>query len=191
MYFSQYDPIQTFTLTNSSYSAAFYITYCDIQTLNTANGIMGMTVSNYASNYPDIDMEISFVGSLSYASVTYRVLVFYPLLAKEKYNIDVSVVSHMHLTSPYVFDVGFDKFKTGTSIFFMALKAFNYEAVNNATNDGFKYSHTFTSDSTYQIIASTTLDNQFNKMAQVYILIHKITCPPTHPIRGINRISLA
>lgn len=87
---------------------------------------MGMGLSVYAENYPNIYMEITFTGSLSYAYVTYRVLVFYPLLAKEKYNIDVSVVNYVHLTSPYVFDVGFDKFKNGTSIFFMALKAFNY-----------------------------------------------------------------
>lgn len=114
---------------------------------------MGMTLGTYSSSYPYVDMEMSFSGTLSYTYVTYRVLVFYPLLAKEKYNIDVSVVNYVHMTSPYAYDVGFEKFKTGTSIFFMALKAFNYEAVNSATNDGFKYSHTFTSDSTYQLIA--------------------------------------
>jgi len=78
-------------LTNTTYSAAFYITYCDVQTLNTGNGIMGMGLSVYAENYPNIYMEITFTGSLSYAYVTYRVLVFYPLLAKEKYNIDITV----------------------------------------------------------------------------------------------------
>jgi len=52
---------------------------------------MGMGLSVYAENYPNIYMEITFTGSLSYAYVTYRVLVFYPLLAKEKYNIDITV----------------------------------------------------------------------------------------------------
>ena len=76
--------------------------------------------------YPSINMEITFYGNLYYGYIDYRVLVFYPILAKEKYNIDIIVSNYVHLTTPYVFGVGFDTYKTGFSVFFMALKAFNY-----------------------------------------------------------------
>lgn len=126
MYFSLYDTIQTITLTNTTYSAAIFMTYCDLETQNTGNGLMGLSLETVSSNYPSIYMEITFYGNLYYGYIDYRVLVFYPILAKEKYNIDIIVSNYVHLTTPYVFGVGFDTYKTGFSVFFMALKAFNY-----------------------------------------------------------------
>lgn len=87
---------------------------------------MGLSLETVSSNYPSIDMEITFYGNLYLGYIDYRVLVFYPISAKEKYNIDIIVSNYVHLTTPYVFGVGFDTYKTGFSIFFMALKAFNY-----------------------------------------------------------------
>lgn len=60
MYFSLYNTMQTITLTNTTYSAAIFMTYCDLETFGTSNGIMGISLETVSSNYPSIDMEITF-----------------------------------------------------------------------------------------------------------------------------------
>lgn len=149
LYYSDSYTLQTITLTNNTYALTTFITYCYIETVNTGNGIMGIFLSTVSSSYPFLDMEIIFSGNLNYGSVDYRVIVWYPILAKKYYNIDVEVYNYLYLPPSYTFELGFNKYKVGNSLFFMALKAFNYDAVSSSTDDGFKYSHTFGSDSTY------------------------------------------
>lgn len=64
-----------------------FLIYCNIETLNTGNGIIGVDLETVYFTYPNIDVEITFYGNLNLAYVEYRVIVWYPVLAKEKYNI--------------------------------------------------------------------------------------------------------
>lgn len=92
--------------------------------MNIGNGIMGMTLTATTLSYPNLDVEITFYGNIAWGSASYRVIVWYPALAKDRYNIIMEISNFVHLPSPYTYSLGFGKYNPSNSIFILALKAF-------------------------------------------------------------------
>jgi len=86
--------------------------------------LVGIAINTYGVTYPNVQLESVFYGNIQYGYVDYRIIVWYPVLAKNNYNIIISIFNLIYNPPSYAFSVGFNPYKEGFSIFFMALKAF-------------------------------------------------------------------